>query len=146
MLNKEHFKKEIERLQDQWPKGYNPQRQALIYQALKGTNNIFFTDAINHMLATKRAQPLLPEFETFEREWNRNRSYAQGQRNADASISGILKNAEKYSQADSEIVEASMSLIRGITNGKITHRQFDEGCGVLYKVIGLQYKPVFGKG
>lgn len=128
-MDRAHYNTQIERLETQWPNSYGEERKAILWVAFKDTSNAVFAEAVSECIASHRAAPLLPDLsKAVEIAKTRENSYRGGA----GSVWGVVQQAAKQNKSASpEFVKACTKLLREKLDGKITHKQFLEGCDLL---------------
>jgi hypothetical protein len=144
-MNIELFQEQIARLQEVYGKNaYPSERQKLMWRTFANTPDVVFLDAVNFLIMSKRATPLHKDFhdaitEAWEAKKNLERQAAQ-----DRDMLGVLENAYDPKQYDDpavrERIQGRIKLVRDFTGGRITKRQFDEGCDFYDRNAGIPTK------
>lgn len=111
-------------------KNYPAERLNLFWRTFKYVEDRVFEEAVNDLIATYRAPPMLEEMsKCVETAKLRESQRGQGQ---PASFLGILHGAAKENKrADAEFVKGCLSILRRKLDGKLTAPQWDEACQFL---------------
>lgn len=131
------FDVEMNRLKNQWPNAYSPERIKIFFNALRDVSNYDFREAVTHCLATCRSAPLLGELTEAIHVARTN--YIQQKRAEEASMSGIFSGIPETGWADKEFKDKCMQLLNDKLDKKITLEEFYQGCDLLDQAA-LLYK------
>lgn len=132
-MTKQEFEIQVERLNSQWPNGYRQERKALLWSAFQNVPIDDFQTAISFCITNCRGLPLLPEIDKAVNEAKAARftSEVRGR----SGIPQVLNEAaDNNKTAEPEFVRACLKLLDDRTRGKLTMKQFLEGCDYLDEV------------
>lgn len=137
-MTRTHFNSQIERLRSQWHGAYGPERLALLWHAWERVDDGVFTDVVDRALITQRAAPLAEDLARIEGELREERARARLGSTPGEAIGGIwgqMQRAARHTKGcDKEFVQACLKLLRDKLSGRLSHKQFLEGCDYLDQV------------
>ncbi len=110
---------------------YTAPRLKVILTSVKHIRDDHFERTITRLIATKRTAPLVTEItEAYEAILSEDRQ--RSRENAPTvGMLGQLQEAARRTTADKDFVKACMKLLEDKLDGRITHDQFLQGCGLL---------------
>lgn len=130
----ETFSNQVKRLQEVYgEKAYPPERQKLLWRTFQNDSNEVFCEAIDDIILTYRSTPMHKEIhdaitEARRRDHERKRLPSYG----DGSVLSILQSAYNPANYEDESmrmrIKGRIKLVNDYTSGRLTKKQFDEGC------------------
>jgi len=133
----DHFERELKRLRETFPGGdkfYTPHRIAMLWKRIgKDADDAWFSHIIEEAIDTQRTAPLPRWFYDKWSEELNNRKTRQYQAEAGAgSYYDQLQNAYDPKEYDDpavrERIEGRIKLVKDLTTGVISKKQFKQGC------------------
>ena len=115
------FNAQMQRLINQWPKAYGPERLARLWQVWKNVPDELFIEMVNEAIDTCRGAPLVSDFSKLELEVKKRNSFSRESFGLSKfSIEEINKNQNYY--ADPEFVKLAAEIRKKI--GKIPFSEY----------------------
>lgn len=139
-MTREHYDRQIERLKNQWPNSYSPERMMGFWYQLSKFSDEFMTDAVSEFIANSRSAPLLNEFLEYQEQHSRRKGFYHGipHETDIASLMQKAYNPADYSDPDvRERIQGRINLVKQYSGRLITRRQFDEGCDYYDRAAGI---------
>jgi len=142
-MTEEQFKEQIKRLRAEYgDKYYGAERIRLLKQMFLKDRADEFEAAITQLICNARFAPLGRELDK-EMQLQRNLS-EQRLSQSNASLVGIMENAYDPAQYDDpdvrERIQGRIQLVKDYTRGKLTKKQFSEGCDFYDRAGGIPMK------
>lgn len=143
----EFFTNQMRRLNSQWKNSYGEERTKRLWTIWKNCEESLFAEIVDRGLDTYRAAPLTDDFAKLEQEVRNQRAKF---RDYDGLTGGgfgqVLESAHKFAKYDDLSVrdrnKARIKLLNDFATGRITKKQFVQGCDFYDKAAGLSIDVV----